>query len=204
MLWCSIYANFIAILRCHLKIIFKLLSQNSSGPSICPHKTIVSYWNRLQDFLKIYRENLSLKSNKNNGYFTKRLLHIFYHISLTSSENVKCFRQKLYRKSKHILYSIIFFAKSCRLWDNVKNIVERFRPQTTKWRKRIACSITKAIHTLRLCNTHCFCTATIVATTRLNVTLYVQCFSCYYFVSDEIYSANVIRGRKYIEISMTI
>ena len=32
------------------------------------------------------------------------------------------------------------------------------------------------IHTLRLCNTHCFSSATMVARTRLNVTLYVYRF----------------------------
>ena len=34
-------------------------------------------------------------------------------------------------------------------------------------------------HTLRICNTHCFSTATMVARTRLNVTSYVHCLSCY-------------------------
>jgi hypothetical protein len=33
-------------------------------------------------------------------------------------------------------------------------------------------------YTLRICNTHCFSTATLVARTRLNVTLYVHCLSC--------------------------
>jgi hypothetical protein len=33
--------------------------------------------------------------------------------------------------------------------------------------------------TLRLCNTHCFSTATMVARTRLNVTLYVHCLSSF-------------------------
>ena len=33
-------------------------------------------------------------------------------------------------------------------------------------------------HTLRICNTYCFSTATIDAGTRLNVTLYVHCLSC--------------------------
>jgi len=32
------------------------------------------------------------------------------------------------------------------------------------------------IHALRLCNTHCFSTATTVARTRLNVTLYVTAY----------------------------
>jgi len=34
------------------------------------------------------------------------------------------------------------------------------------------------MHILRLCNTHCFSTATMVARRRLNVTLYVHCLSC--------------------------
>jgi hypothetical protein len=33
-------------------------------------------------------------------------------------------------------------------------------------------------HTLRICNTNCFSTATIVARTRLNTALYVNCLSC--------------------------
>jgi hypothetical protein len=36
------------------------------------------------------------------------------------------------------------------------------------------------IHKFRLCNTHCFSTATFVARTRLKVTLYVHCLSCLY------------------------
>jgi len=38
---------------------------------------------------------------------------------------------------------------------------------------RIACWITKATDTLRICNIYFFCTATIVAPTRLNFTLFV-------------------------------
>jgi len=34
------------------------------------------------------------------------------------------------------------------------------------------------IHTLRLCNIYCFSMITMVAGTRLNVTLYVHCPSC--------------------------
>ena len=34
-------------------------------------------------------------------------------------------------------------------------------------------------HTLRICNTYCFSTATMVARTRLNATLYVHCLFCY-------------------------
>jgi len=36
-------------------------------------------------------------------------------------------------------------------------------------------------HTLRICNTHCFSTATMVARTRLNTTLYLHCLSCFFY-----------------------
>ena len=44
---------------------------------------------------------------------------------------------------------------------------------------RIACWIPKAIDTLRVCNTYRFSTTTMVARTRLSVTLYVHCLYCY-------------------------
>jgi len=54
----------------------------------------------------VFFENLSrklkfsLKSDKINRYFTWRSMDI-YHTSLSSSQNKKCFRQNLHRKSKH-------------------------------------------------------------------------------------------------------
>jgi len=46
--------------------------------------------------LKTYPETfISLKSEKNNGYFTWKSIHIFYHISPSSSRNEKRLRQKL-------------------------------------------------------------------------------------------------------------
>jgi len=54
-----------------------------------------------------------------------------------------------------------------------RNIVEPGRPQMTIWRMRISCWIPKATnthtHTLRLCNTHCFSTTTMVVFKHLNV-----------------------------------
>ena len=48
----------------------------------------------------------------------------------------------------------------------------------TIWRMHISCWIPKATNTHGLCNTRCFSTSTMVALTRLNVTLYVHCLSC--------------------------
>ena len=53
-------------------------------------------------FSKVCR--VSLKSDKNNGYFTRRPKYICDHISLSSSKDEKYVTQKLYRKSKHTHY----------------------------------------------------------------------------------------------------
>jgi len=64
-----------------------------------------------------------------------------------------------------------------------KNVTERGRPQITIWRLCTACWIPKAKHyTHKFCNIHCFSTATMVARTSLNVTLYVHWLSCYYLI----------------------
>ena len=60
-----------------------------------------------------------------------------------------------------------------------KNTVERGRSQMAIWRMRIACWIPKATNTLRICYTYCFSTATMIARTRLNVTLYLYGLSCW-------------------------
>ena len=47
-------------------------------------------------FLKsVLQIPVSLKSDKNNGYFTRSLIYIFDHILLDSSQNENYFRQKL-------------------------------------------------------------------------------------------------------------
>ena len=46
------------------------------------------------------------------------------------------------------------------------------------WRMRMVCWIPKATNTtLRICNTHCFPTKTVVVSKRLNVTSYVHWLS---------------------------
>jgi len=78
-------------------------------------------------YLSIFRKSVEkfyvlLKFGKNNGYFTWRPKHIYDYNSLNSSLNEKCWRQNLYRKSKHTFYvqKLFFFRKSCCLCDNVE------------------------------------------------------------------------------------
>jgi hypothetical protein len=66
-----------------------------------------------------------------------------------------------------------------------KYFVERGKPQMTIWRVSIASSRLKSTnthtHTLRLCNTYCFPTATVFARTPFNVTLYSHCLYCWLY-----------------------
>jgi len=87
------------------------ISCQSVRPSVCPLA-----WNKSAPtrriFVKfdmcIFRKSvakikISLKSDKNNGYLTRRRMYV-YNITLNSSQNEKCVRQKLYIKSKHTFY----------------------------------------------------------------------------------------------------
>jgi hypothetical protein len=64
---------------------------------------------------------VSLKSYKNIGFFTWRLIYVLFWSYLAEffSEREK-FHKKLWRKSKCILCSINVFRKWYRLWDNVE------------------------------------------------------------------------------------
>ena len=125
----------------------------SVHPSVCPQGT--TWLPLLTDFHEIlywfiFRKvvgkiRVSLKSDKNRGYFTCKPIYSFDHILLSSSLNGKCFRRHLKRKSKHILCSITFFSENRTFYEIMwKNIAERGRPQMTIWRMRIACWIPKA------------------------------------------------------------
>jgi len=60
--------------------------------------------------------------------------------------------------SKPIFFlQIVLFVRQCG-----KNFVEPGKAQMTKWRMRFACWIPKITDTLRICNTYCFSTQTIM------------------------------------------
>jgi hypothetical protein len=91
------------------------------------------------------------------------------------------FQTKVVEKIKtHILCSVTFFWKSCRLWDILDKLGTARQATDDKIirRMRFACRITKATDTLLIFNTYCFSTATMVTRKRLNFTFYVHCPSC--------------------------
>jgi hypothetical protein len=96
--------------------------------SVCPSVRKEELWSHRIYFyeilyLIIIRKSVeyikvSLKYDRNIGYFTWRATCIYDTIFLNSSENEKRFRKKAIEKIKtRILCSITCFRKSCRLWD---------------------------------------------------------------------------------------
>ena len=100
-------------------------------------------------FRKFVKKNqVSLKSDKNDGYFTWRSIHIFITSPsvLLRIKNVSD-RSCTESQKQTFKFNNFFFLKSYRLWDNVENTVEPKRPQVTIWRTRIACWVYKATDT---------------------------------------------------------
>jgi hypothetical protein len=127
---------------------------------------------------KICREiRLSLKSDMNNGHFALRPVYVYV-------ENF--FRHKLLKKfTTHILCSVtFFFRKSCRLWYNLEKYGSARQATYDNIMRRMETNAKLSL-TLRICNTNCFCTANMVARTRINVTLYVHCLSYYSYVTNQ-------------------
>jgi hypothetical protein len=82
----------------------------------------------------------------------------------------------------YILRSVIFLTQSHRLWFNVEKYgTDRLQIKTQRCAENMRLSRWKQV--LRIYNTYCFSTATMVARTRLSVTIYVHCLPCYWLVT---------------------
>jgi hypothetical protein len=128
-------------------------------------------------YLRVYRKyvhksHVSLKSNTNNKYSTWRrsTFMVSYWILLRKrNASDKSCREN---QNTHFVFGNFFFFLNRALYERMwKNILDRGMPQMTIWRMRIACWVPKATntHTLRLSNTHCSSTTTMVARMRLSI-----------------------------------
>jgi len=171
----------------------------SARLSVCTPACPPSTWNKSDPtgpiFMKydiwvffqksVERIQLSLKSDKNNGYFSWISMDICDHISLSSSWNDKNFSDKSCRKNQntHFTFNNIFFLrKSWRLWHDVqKSCTAGQATNGNKAQARWMLATSDYKHTLRICNNYCFSNATMVARTRLSVTLRVHCRHCSFF-----------------------
>ena len=93
------------------------------------------------------------------------------------------FQTKVVEKIKaHILCSVTFLRKSCRLWDSVEKYGRAGQYGSCTFRSgwlKLHTHTHTHTHTLALCNTYGFSTTTMVERTRPNGTFYVHCLSCY-------------------------
>jgi hypothetical protein len=151
--------------------------------SVCPSawEQLGCHWTDIREIcLSIFRKSveriqLSLQYDNDYGHFTWPTMYICDNIWLNCAWKEKCFKLQLWRRSKHFFFSINVFWKSCRLWDNV----EKYRgagQATDDSMAHAHCMLDTygCKRTLRICNTYCVYTATIVMRTRLIVTLYVH------------------------------
>ena len=121
---------------------------------------------------------ISLQSDMINRYCTWRLnVHLWQYLAEFFLE-WEIFQTKVVEKIKtHSLCSVTFVRKSFRLWDNVDKYC-RAGQATEGNMVHAHCMLdTQGYkHTQhRICNSYCFSIATVVARTRLHVTLYVHC-----------------------------
>jgi hypothetical protein len=109
-------------------------------------------WYLTNFFLKsVEKIQVSLKSDKNNRYFTWRPVYIFDHISLISFSGMRNISDKrcIGNQNTHFVCSNIFFPQKNRAVYEImwKDMVNPDRPLMTIWRMRTACWIPKATNT---------------------------------------------------------
>ena len=99
------------IMSAHLSICMEQLSSHRTD-----FHEIWCFWIFWKSFTKI---QVSLKSDKNKGYFTRRPIYSFYHVLLISSYNEKYFRKKCREnQNTHFVFSnflskIVPFTRKC-------------------------------------------------------------------------------------------
>jgi hypothetical protein len=144
-------------------------------------KKSASHWSEFHEiwYFCIFRKfvekiQLSSKSDENYGYFTCKPTYILSYL-VQSFLEWEMFHTKVVEKIRtHIFYSAIYFRKSCRLWGNVEKYCRA--GQATDRRQYDACALHARylrlqIHTLRLCNSHCFSRCCFVPTLPVLLTL---------------------------------
>jgi len=83
-------------------------------------------------YLSIFRKSVekiqvSLQSDKNNGYFIWRPVYINDNILLSSSYTEKCFRQTWYRKSKQAFYVQQIFTENLTVFKVLLKNIYNFK-----------------------------------------------------------------------------
>jgi hypothetical protein len=92
----------------------------------------------------------SLKSEKNNGTLHEdQYTFLISRSFILRMRNVLCKSYRVFQNKTRVLFSITFYPKSCRLWDNVERFYKagQATDDTIIRRMRIACWIPEATDT---------------------------------------------------------
>ena len=149
-----------------------------------------SHWTDFHEiwYLKIFRKiQVSLKSDKNKGYFPWWPIHIFiiFRSFLFRMSNVsdKGCREN---QSTHFIFNnffskIVMFMICGKILQN--GVGQRWQYGAGAMHSvYLRLQIHTHTHTHRLCNTKCFSTAILVARARLKVTLHAHCLFGFLYV----------------------
>ena len=118
--------------------------------SVCTEQ-VGSHWTDFHGtpYLSIFRSSVhkiqvSLLSDKNNGYFTWRQIYICDHISHSSSYREKYFRHTLYRKLGYKCYDTLLFLN--RAICEIMDIFFSCKWVNTRWQQYSAHSNKNKLH----------------------------------------------------------
>ena len=123
-------------------------------------------------YLSIFRKSVekiqvSLKSDKTNGYFTRKALHIYDYIShmYSKNENVSDNICRGNQNTHFVFSSVLFFGNRAVYEIMWKNIAGPERPQLKiqQCARTLHAGYQRLHKTHRICNTYCFYTAMFVA-----------------------------------------
>jgi hypothetical protein len=149
-----------------------------------------SHWTDFHEnvYLRIFRKfvekiQVSLKTDKNTRYFIWRPIYMFLSYLSHFFLYWELFQTYIEKIKTNILCSVTIFKNHVSYEKTKKKPL--YSGAGHRWQYDAlalhAGNLRLQTHTLSLCSTRCFYTATVIARTRLNVTLHVQCLSFYGF-----------------------
>ena len=149
-----------------------------------------SHWMDFHEiwYLLIFRKyvakiQVSLKSDNCHWYFTWGPIYIFFIISRSILLGMRNVSDKSWRENQNTrsVFSNSPPPENRSVFEVTwKNIVEPERPRMKIWSMRFAEHLRLQTHTLKICNTYCFSTVTVVTPTLLSGTLYIHCLFCFF------------------------
>ena len=154
--------------------------------SVCPHATTRIPVNVVMKcYIWVLFENLSRKSSFVKIWQEWRVLHTKANIHLVSHLPQFLLEWEMFQtnviqenQNTHLIFNHFFPRKSCSLWDDAKKYCTAGQA-TDDNMAHAHCMLDTEVykHTLIICSTNSFSTATLVVRTRLNVTLHVHYLS---------------------------